>query len=75
MIQPSICSWCKPISTSTHSNGRGKMPSTSKRPVLPPETEGDNSMVYPLSKEGYWKVVVLLKTTKPMENIMFWWSN
>ena len=40
------------------------MPSKSKRPVLPPATEGDTSMVYPFSEEGYRKGVALLKNNK-----------
>ena len=55
---------CKPISTSTPGNGRGNMPSTSKRPVLPPATEGDTSIVYPFSKEEYRNVVALLQDNK-----------
>ena len=51
----------------------GNMPYTSKCPVLSPETEGDTSMVYTISEEEYRKVVALLKTTKPLEEMMFWW--
>ena len=32
-------------------NGRGTMPSKLDRPVLPPATGGDYSMVYPFSKK------------------------
>ena len=45
-------------------NGRGTMPSNSKRPVLPPATEGDYSMVYPFSEEEYRKGVAILKNNK-----------
>ena len=54
-------------------NDTGNMPYTSKSPVLP--QEGDTFMVYPFSKEEYKKVVALLKTTNPLEEMMFWWSN
>ena len=40
------------------------MPSKPKCPVLPPATEGDNSMVYPFSKEEYRKGVAILKNNK-----------
>ena len=42
-------------------NGRGTMPSKPMRSVLPPETEGDTSKVYPFSKGEYNK---LLKNNK-----------
>ena len=45
-------------------NGRGTMPSKPKRPVLPPATERDFSMVYPLSEEEYRRGVALLKNNK-----------
>ena len=45
-------------------NGRGIMPSKPKRPVLPPTTEGDYSMVYPFSEEEYRKGVAQLKNNK-----------
>ena len=35
-----------------------------KRPVLPQETEGDYSMVYPFSEEEYRKRVAILKNNK-----------
>ena len=56
-------------------NGKGNMPSTLKRTVLPQATEGDTTMVYSFSEEEYRKVVALLKTSKSLEEIMFWWSN
>ena len=37
------------------------MPSKPKRPVLPPATKGDYSMVYPFSEEEYRKGVAILK--------------
>ena len=41
------------------------MPSKPKRPVLPPATEGDYSMVYPFSEEEYRKgVAILMKNNK-----------
>ena len=40
------------------------MPSKPKRPVLPPATEGDYSMVYPFSEEEYKKGVAILKNNK-----------
>ena len=52
-------------------NGRGNMTSTSKRPVQSPATEGDTFMVYPFSEEEYIKGVALQKTTKPLEEMMF----
>ena len=45
-------------------NGRGTMPSKSKRHVLLPATEGDHSMVYPFSEEEYRKGVAILKNNK-----------
>ena len=45
-------------------NGRGTMPSKPKRPVLPPATEGDYSMVYPFSEEEYRKGVAIQKNNK-----------
>ena len=45
-------------------NGRGTMPSKPNRPVLPPATEGDYSMVYPFSEEEYRKGVAILKNNK-----------
>ena len=45
-------------------NGRGTMPSKSKRPVLPPATEGDYSRVYSFSEEEYRKGVAMLKNNK-----------
>ena len=45
-------------------NGRGTMPSKPKRPVLPPATEGDYSMVYPFSEEEYRNGVAILKNNK-----------
>ena len=45
-------------------NGRGTMSSKPKRPVLPPVTEGDYSMVYPFSEEEYRKGVAILKNNK-----------
>ena len=40
------------------------MTSTPKRPVLPPATEGDYSMIYPFSEEEYRKGVAILKNNK-----------
>ena len=40
------------------------MPSKPKRPVLPPETEGDTSKVYPFSEGEYNKGVASLKNNK-----------
>ena len=40
------------------------MLSKPKRPVLPPATEGDYSMVYPFSEERYRKGVAILKNNK-----------
>ena len=40
------------------------MPSKPKRPVLPPEIDGDYSMVYPFSEEEYMKGVAILKNNK-----------
>ena len=75
-IQPSMYNQCKPSCTPTPSNGRGNISFTPKRPVLPPPaTEGYASMVYPFSKEDYMKVVALIKTRKPLEEMMFWWNN
>ena len=45
-------------------NGRGTMSSKPKRPVLPPATEGDYSMVYPFSEEEYRKGMAILKNNK-----------
>ena len=45
-------------------NGRGTMPSKTKRPVLPPATEGDTSKVYPFSEGKYNKGVASLKNNK-----------
>ena len=45
-------------------NGRSTMTSKSKRNILPPETEGDYSMVYTFSKEEYRKGVTILKNNK-----------
>ena len=45
-------------------NGRGTMPSKPKRPLLPPATQGDYSMVYPFSEEEYRKGVAILKNNK-----------
>ena len=45
-------------------NGRGTMSSKPKRPVLPPATEGDYSVVYPFSEEEYRKVMAILKNNK-----------
>ena len=45
-------------------NGRGTMSSKPKRPVLPPATERDYSMVYPFSEEEYRKGVAILKNNK-----------
>ena len=45
-------------------NGRGTMPSNRKRPVLPPATEGEYSMLYPFSEEEYRKTVAILKNNK-----------
>ena len=45
-------------------NGRDTMPSKPKRTVLPPATEGDNSMVYPFSEEEYRKGVAILTKNK-----------
>ena len=42
-------------------NGRYTMSSKPKRPVRPPVTEGDYSMVYPFSEEKYRKGVAILK--------------
>ena len=46
-------------------NGRGTMP---KRPVLPPATEGDYSMVYPFSEEEYRKGVAIKSSIKKLKN-------
>ena len=40
------------------------MPSKPKRPVLPPATEGDYSMVYHFSEEEYRKRVAILMNNK-----------
>ena len=45
-------------------NDRGTMPSKPNRPVLPPATEGDYSMVYLFSEEEYRKGVAILKNNK-----------
>ena len=45
-------------------NGRGTMPDMPKRPVLPPATEGDYSMVHPFSEEEYRNGVAILKNNK-----------
>ena len=45
-------------------NDRGTMPSNPKRPVVPPVTEGDYSMVYPFSEEEYKTGVTILKNNK-----------
>ena len=45
-------------------NGRVTMPPKLKRPVLPPETEGDTSKVYPFSEGEYNKGVAGLKNNK-----------
>ena len=65
-----MSSQCKQSRKPTPSNGRGNMPSTSKRHVLSTAKE-DTSMVYPFSEEEYMKVVALLKTRKLLEEIMF----
>ena len=44
-------------------NGRGNMPSKSKRPVLP-KTEASTSMVSPFSKDEYRKGLATLKNNK-----------
>ena len=56
-------------------NSKCSMPSTSKHSVLPTSTKGDTFVVYPFSEEQYRKVVALLKTTKSLEEMTFWWSN
>ena len=45
-------------------HGRGTMPSKPNRPVLPPATEGDYPMVYPINKEDCRKGVAILKNNK-----------
>ena len=45
-------------------NGRGTMPSKPKIHVLPPETEGDTSKVYPFSEGVYNKGVAALNNNK-----------
>ena len=45
-------------------NGRCTMPSKPKRPVLPPEPEGDTSKVYPFSEGEYNKGVAALNNNK-----------
>ena len=55
-------------------NDGGIMPSKPKRPVLPPETEGDYSMIYPFNEEEYRKGVTILKN-KSLTDMMLWWNN
>ena len=45
-------------------NDIGTMSFKPKRPVLPPATEGDYSIVYPFSEEEYRKGVAILKNNK-----------
>ena len=45
-------------------NGRGTMPSNTNRPVLPPETVGDYSMVYAFSEEEYRNGVTIMNNNK-----------
>ena len=51
-------------------NGRGTMRSKRNRPVLPPATEVDHSMVYPFSREEYMKGITILKNNKDMINFL-----